>query len=122
MPADARTVLLVGAFSVTDLVELGCRGQHAASEPYGVPLHVVGHDLNLNGLRFDATTAEGFADAETTIDDSFDVPLKPSAKVPEHGRPPGQNYVPIEGSSDVDRTVLNYVVDYLRERSREVRI
>lgn len=48
--ADAGAVLLIVLLGVADLKELGRGGQHRASKPHGVALHVMCYYLHLHGL------------------------------------------------------------------------
>lgn len=57
VPANARTVLLVGGLGVAHLVEFGLRGEQTASEPDGITLHVMRDDIDVDwfGLYIDRT-------------------------------------------------------------------
>lgn len=92
--------------------------EHRSSEPHGVPLHVVGDDLNVDGLRLQTKTsgsaktpwlnvnmlwphepylqlaaAQLLADLQPCVHGPLQVPLQAPAEVPEHGGTTGEHDV-----------------------------
>lgn len=51
VPTNTGPVLLIRRLGVAHLVELGRRGQHTATEPHRVPLHVVRNHRHVDRLR-----------------------------------------------------------------------
>lgn len=66
------------------------------------------------------STAEFFAIFESRIDSFFHITLQASAKVFEHCRTARKNDIFVQRSSHVNGTILNYVVDDLVQRCREI--
>lgn len=51
--ANTGSILLVGGFCVTSLVEFWHCGKHAAAEPNGIPLHMMRNYWHINRLRLE---------------------------------------------------------------------
>lgn len=103
--ADARPIFLVGRFRVADGVELGSRGQHRATEPNSIALHIVRHDLRLDGLRIQPTLAQLVTHLHSIADDTLNVTLQAPIKVLEHGRPTREDNVLLKS-----KKALSYMI------------
>jgi hypothetical protein len=72
--------------------------------------------------HLDSSLAQVLADSQSRIDRSLDVTLQTSAKVSEHRRSTAQHDVVVQRPSNVDRAVLDHIVDDLRDWCREIGI
>lgn len=77
---------------------------------------VIAHD----GLYLEVTARRHLARRDPLIHDPLQIALQPPPKVIKHGAAARQDNVRVQPAADVDRRVLDHLVDDLRERGQEV--
>lgn len=119
--ADGGTNLIVLLLSVADGVELGGRSEHGSSEPNGVTLHTVRDDLNLDGGGLQAASRKTLRALDTLLNGTLQVTLDTTTEILEHGGSSRKNDVLVETTTNIDRAVLDDIVDDGGEGDGEVR-
>ena len=84
--------------------------QQTATEPHGISLHLMGHNLDINRLRLESKVAQLLGDPQPLVNAPLDLHLEPLVKVLEHGAPARQHNILVQVSAHVDGTVLNALV------------
>eukprot|EP00116_Pleurobrachia_bachei_P009545 sb/3469807/ len=91
MSADTRTILVILRLGVAYLIKLGCRCEETPTKPNCIPLHVVRHNIRLNGLGFQLSPAQPLTLLQSEVHPLLDVSAQLLVEIFEHGRPPGED-------------------------------
>ena len=118
--ADSRTDFVVLLLGVASSVELWCRGEHRATEPHGVPLHVVRDDAHIDLGGLDAALGELDGGRAAGVDKALDITLETTAKVLVEGGTARKDDVLVEATAGIDGAGLDGLVDEDGEGGEEV--
>jgi len=101
--------------------ELREGSEHRATEPNCIALHAVRDDVNVDGLRLDASSRLLDCELVASVDKALDITLETTAKVLEHSGATRKDDVLVESTTSIDGRGLDSLIDEDGEGSEEVR-
>jgi hypothetical protein len=119
--ADCRSLLVIVALGVANVVKLRSGCEHGTTEPHGVALHVMRDDIHFDFLGCDASLRQLHCSLVAVVGLPLDIALQPLAEILEHGGASRQDDVLVQATTHINWARLHTIINKSGERSCVVR-